>query len=258
MKNVTPCLAFAIAMLFASGTLAAEKNDANIVRDYTDVVAPADQAAYETGIKHFNQCLTQHGYKFTWTAWIHETGDTYTYSYTTDPLAWESFDAMHAQEAACDPALRAEVNPHLKSETSSFIQSMPELSHLPKGMGLGTGYIEVTNFKLKPGHEATDAFIAAAKKIAAAADKSKWPYYYSIGMIRDGGDGVPDFVIVSPAKSWAELEKDTDPSVWQMVENVYGKEAGKVIRKSANDAIQSITSHVDSYSENLTYKPSGK
>jgi hypothetical protein len=77
-------------------------------------------------------------------------------------------------------------------------------------------------------------------------------------MIRDGGDDAPDFVLVSPAKSWAELEKDADPSVWQMVEKVYGKEAGKAIRKSVNDALQSVTSHVDSYSEGLTYKPSGK
>lgn len=259
MKNVTPFLAIAIATLCASATPAADKKDATIVRDYTDVVAPPDQAAYETGVKRFNQCLAQHGYKFAWTAWVHETGDTYTYSYTTDPLAWESFDAMHAQGAACDAALRAEVNPHLKRETSSFIQIMPELSHMPNNMGLGTGYIEVTNFKLKPGHEASEAFTTAAKKITAAAEKSKWPNYYSIGMIRDGGDDdAPDFVLVSPAKSWAELEKDTDPSVWQMVENVYGKEAGKAIRKSVNDALQSVTSHVDSYSESLTYKPSGK
>jgi hypothetical protein len=85
MKNVSPFLAITIATLCASAVPAADKKDATIVRDYTDIVAPADQAAYETGIKRFNQCLAQHGYKFAWTAWLHETGDTYTYSYTDVP-----------------------------------------------------------------------------------------------------------------------------------------------------------------------------
>ena len=36
-----------------------------IFRVYSDCVAPADQVAYETGVKAFNKCLGDHGYKYT-------------------------------------------------------------------------------------------------------------------------------------------------------------------------------------------------
>jgi len=258
MNSTTPWLVLSFALLCATGVQAADTNTSTIVRDNTDIVAPADQQAYEAGVKNFNQCLHQHGFKYTWTAWVHETGDTYSYSYTSDPLPWESFDAMGAAGKACDQSLRAAVNPHLKSETSTFIEMMPDLSHMPNGMMPTSPLIEVTLFRLKPGHESAEAFTAAAKKIAAAAAKSNWTVNYMIGKVREGGDGAPDFILVAPAKSWADLGKDPDPDVWKMVENVYGKESGQAIRKSINDALQNVSQHVDSYSADLTYTSAGK
>ncbi|MFK2892884.1 hypothetical protein [Dyella flagellata] len=258
MNTTTPWLALSFTLLCATGIQAADTSAPTIIRDYTDIVAPADQQAYEAGVKNFNQCLHQHGFKFTWKAWVHETGNTYKYSYVSDPLSWESFDAMNTAGKACDPTLRTAVNPHLKSETSSFLEVMPELSHMPKAADPASALIEVTFFKLKPGHEAAEAFVAAAKKIAAAADKSNWAFNYTIGRVREGDEGAPDFILVGPAKSWADLGKEPDPSVWKMVENVYGKEAGQAIRKSVNEALQSVSSHVDSYSADLTYTAAGK
>jgi hypothetical protein len=257
MKSTTPWLALSFTLLCATGVQAAETSSSTIVRDYTDIVAPADQQAYEAGIKSLNQCLRQHGFKYTWTAWAHETGNTFAYSYVSDPLSWESFDAMQVAGKACDQAIRSAVNPHLKSETSTFFEVMPELSHMPKSVDPPSALIEVTYFKLKPGHEAEDAFTAAAKKIAAAAEKSNWSINYMMGQVREGDDGSPDFVLVSPAKSWADLGKDPDPNIWKMVENVYGKESAQAIRKSVNEVIQSESSHVDSYSADLTYKAAG-
>jgi hypothetical protein len=255
MKNGTAWLA--LALLLGSAVQAADKAPVTVMRDYTDSVAPADQQAYEAGVKSFNQCLRQHGFKYTWTAWTHETGDTYTYSYTSAAIPWSSFDDMDAAGKACDATMRSGVNPHLKSETSAFMQTMPELSHVPKAVDPAPKLIEVTLFTLKPGHEASDAFIANVKKIAAAADKSNWPYYFQIGRIVDAGDGAPDFILVSPSKSWAELGRDPDPDVWKMVEGVYGKADAAAMRKAINEAIKDESSHVDSYNADLTYTAPG-
>jgi hypothetical protein len=257
MKNVTAWLA--LALLCGTAVQAQDKTaPVTVLRDYTDVVAPADQQAYEAGVKNFNQCLRQHGFKYTWTAWIHETGDTYSYSYTSDPVPWSSFDEMEAVGKACDGIMQSNVNPHLKSETSSFLQVMPELSHVPKGTDTTPKLIEVTYFMLKPGHEATETFTANIKKVAAAAEKANWPYYYRFGQVIDAGDGAPDFILISPSKTWAELGKDPNPDVWKMVEGVYGKAEAVAIRKAINDAIKDVSSHVDSYSADLTYTASGK
>lgn len=258
MNTSTPWLALSFTLLCASGIQAADTSASTIVRDYTDIVAPAEQQAYENGVKTFNQCLHQHGFNYTWKAWVHETGNTYSYSYVTDPLAWENFDAMSLAGKACDATLRTAVNPHLKSETSAFFEVMPAMSHMPKSMAPASAFIEVTYFKLKPGHEAEEAFVDAAKKIAAAAEKSSWSINYMFARVRDADEGAPDFILVIPAKSWAQLGREPDPSVWKMVENVYGKESGQALRKSVNNVIQSTSAHVDSYSADLTYTAGSK
>lgn len=258
MKNPLPWLAFAATLSTVATSMAAETSKTLVMRDYTDIVAPADQVAYEAGIKAFNQCLSQHGFKYAWTAWAHETGDTYSYSYTTDPMPWASFDAMQTAGKACDGSLRSDVNPHLKSEISAFIQMHADMSHMPKGASLQSPYIEVVYFKLKPGHEAHQAFIDVAKKIAAGTEKAKWPNYYMLGEVMGGGEGAPDFVVVLPSKTWAEVGKEPDTPLWAVMENVYGKEDAQAMRKSINDATKETTSHYDSYNADLSYKPSGK
>jgi len=256
MKHVTAWLA--LALLLGSAAQAAEKPAVTVIRDYTDIVAPADQQAYEAGVKSFNQCLHQHGFKYTWTAWVHETGDTYSYSYTSAAVPWSTFDAMDTAGKGCEATMRSGVNPHLKSETSAFMQVLPELSHMPTAADPAPKLIEVTWFTLKPGHESAEAFMANAKKIAAAAEKAKWPYYYQFGRLIDAGDGAPDFILVSQSKSWAELGADPNPDVWKMIEGVYGKADAAAIRKGINDAIKDVSSHVDSYSAELTYTASGQ
>lgn len=258
MKSMKPWVASMVALLCITGVHAAEMGKADVVRDYTDTVAPADQQAYEAGIKSYNQCLGQHGYKYTWTALLHETGDTYQYSYVSEPSAWAAFDAMHTAGKACDQTWRTEVNPHLKSETSVFLMRTPELAYMPGGMPMTSALTDVTYFTLKPGHEAAEAFTDVARKIAAAAGKTKWSQHFAVLKVVDGGQGAPDFIVVSYAKSWADFGEDADASVWKMVEDAYGKQEAATLRKSLNDAIQEVSSHVDSYSADLTYHAAGK
>ncbi|WP_199100017.1 hypothetical protein [Dyella sp. ASV21] len=258
MKHTMLWLSAAMALGCALAASAADTTKTTVIRDYTDSVAPADQEAYEAGIKTFNQCLSQHGFKYTWTAWTHETGDTYAYSYTSDPLPWSAFDAMQAAGKACDPSLRSNVNPHLKSETSAFLEQHPELSYMPGAVAGNWPLIEVIYFKLKAGHEPHDTFVDVLKKIAAAAEKSKWTNHYIVHELLNAGEEAPDFIVVIPAKSWADLGKDPDTPLWSMVESVYGKADAQAMRKSLNDALTSQSSHIDSYNAELTYKANGK
>lgn len=257
MKSMTGWLA--LALLGSMTAQAADKPSTMVIRDYTDMVAPADQQAYETGVKNFNQCLHQHGFKYTWTAWTHETGDTYSYSYTSDPVSWGSFDEMDSAGKACEAVIRSEVNPHLKSETSAFMKPMSDLSHMAKDMDkMAPAFIEVVYFTLKPGHEAQDAFEATVKKIADAANKSNWQAHFQVGKLMYAGEGAPDYILVSPDKSWAEVGEEANPPLWKMIESVYGKSDAATMRKTLNDVIKDESAHVDSYNAELTYTASGK
>ena len=46
---------------------------------------------------------------------------------------------------------------------------------------------------------------------------------------------------------------EANPSLWKMMENVYGKAEAAAIRKSLNDSIEKSSSHIDSYNADLTY-----
>jgi hypothetical protein len=256
--KIKTSLVSAIALLAITSIHAAEADKANVIRVYTDIVTPAEQVAYEAAVKTYNKCLGQHGFKFTWTALLHETGNTYSYSYLGGPYKWADFDTMHDTAKACDDTFRSQANPHLQSETSTFLVAMPELSHMPAAKDATSALLNVTFFTLKSSREADDAFTDGVKKIAAAADKSKWAGHFTLYKTKGGGKDSPDYILVSPYKTWAEYGAGPDPAVWKMVEGVHGKQDTDALRKSINDAIQDASSHVDSYSAELTYTASGK
>ena len=251
------CLVSIGALLIAAGAQAAQNESAKVVRDYTDVVMPANQQAYETGVKAYNQCMSEHGFKYKWTAFSHVTGNVYVYSYVSDPVEWEDFDTMHATGGACDSVWRSEVNPHLKSETSAFMVIKPELSHMPKGMELGMGLLDVTYFKIKRGHEAHEKFANTLKVISEAAGKSNWPGHYLFARVQDAGPDSPDFVLAWPARDWADFGKEIDPSLWKMLAEVYGQKRAGELRKNLAELIVDSSSHVDHYNPDLTYTPPG-
>jgi hypothetical protein len=258
MKGISACVVTALALFSMASVWAADTDQANVMRIYTDSVAPPDQVAYEAGVKDFNKCLSIHGFTYAWTAWLHETGDTYQYSYVSAPLSWSAFDAMREQGKACLAAWQGSANPHMKGEISSFAKVMPELSHMTQAMGATAPLMEVTFFKLKPGHEAVQTFIDEVKKISAAAEKSGWANHYMMSQVMDGDHGAPDYILLSYSTSWADFGKQSDTPVWTMVEGVYGKEAAAAMRKSINGAVQEMSSHIDSRSVDLSYSPPGK
>lgn len=255
MKILTVCVVAALAASAIGSAQAADSGKAVVNRDFSDTVAPAQQVAYEAGEKAWNQCLKDHGVKFDVMAYNHETGNTYEYSYVIGPHTWADFDTFSAQSKPCDATWRSEGNPHVKSETSAFMVDQPEMSHMPADWDKQAPpkLIDVMDFTLKPGHEAHAEFVDAAKKIAAAADKANWPYYFRFLQLQAAGDDAPDYILVMPNKSWADYGSEADPTMWKMVEGVYGKADTDALRKAVNDAIDKTSEHVDSYNADLSY-----
>ncbi len=257
MKILTVCVICALGLPAVTSAFAAEAGQAVVNRDFTDTVSPANQQAYEAGVKAWNQCLRGHGSKYAWTAWVHETGNVYSYSYVTGPHAWADFDTMSDAFKACDETWRTQANPHLKGESSTFLIDQPDMSYLPRDWTSQPqpALIDVIYFTLKPGREAHMAFTDGAKKIATAAAKAKWPYHFRILQMQAGDEGAPDYLVVLPSKSWADYGAGVDASMWKMVEGVYGKADTDALRKSLNDAIDKSSEHIDRYSAALGYIP---
>jgi hypothetical protein len=186
MKCISVCAVTVLALASVASVQAAEAAKANIMRVYSDSVAPADQLAYEAGVKSYNKCLSEHGSKVGWTAWSHETGDVYQYSFVSAPVAWGTLDEMHAQDQPCSAVWQSAANPHLKSESSAFLELKPDMSYTSKDdTAASNRLMQVTLFKLKRGHQSYVDFMAVVKKIGAAATKSSWPVSYTFVQVMD-------------------------------------------------------------------------
>ncbi|MBD8874059.1 hypothetical protein [Rhodanobacter sp. DHB23] len=255
MKILTVCVVAALAASAVGNAVAADSGNAVVWRDFTDTVAPAQQLAYEAGIKAYNQCLAEHHVKFSEPTVTHETGNDYMYSSDVGPITWADMDTLDAEAKACDATWRAQGNPHLKSETSAFMILQPDMSNLPAGWQTHAAppILRVIDYTLKPGREAETAFSSSIKKIAAAAAKAKWPYYWMTAQIEGGGDGAPDYILVIRSKSWAEVGAEPNPALWKMVAGVYGQADADALRKSLDDSIAKGSDHFDKYNADLSY-----
>lgn len=255
MKMSTAYVVAALAVSAAANAHAADAGKALVMRDWTDIVAPAQQAAYEAGQKAFAQCLREHRVKFSLPAVTHETGNTYAYSYDVGPITWAGMDALDAESKPCLATWIAQGNPHLMSETSAFMVLQPDLSHLPANWASQPTppILHVVDFTLKPGHAAYVAFGDALKKIAAAAGKTHWPYYWNTMQIQAGGEGSPDYVLVIAGKNWADIGPEADPPLWKMVANADGQADADATRKSFNAAVGKSSDHFDRYNASLSY-----
>lgn len=255
MKVLTVCVVAALAASAVGSAFAADSDKAVVMRDWTDTVAPAHQQAYEAGLKAYNQCLAEHHVKFSEPTVIHETGNDYLYSSDVGPMTWADLDDFGEQAKACDATWRAQANPHLMGETSAFMVVQPEMSHLPADWRTQTPppILHVIDYTLKPGHDANVAFTDAVKKIAAAAAKAKWPYYWLTAQIQGGGDGAPDYTLVIRSKNWADVGVEPNPALWKVVADTYGQASADAIRKSLNDAIAQTSDHFDRYNAELSY-----
>lgn len=255
MKVLTACVVAALAVSAVGSALAADSDKAVVWRDFTDTVAPAHQQAYEAGLKAYNQCLREHHVKFSEPTVTHETGNNYMYSTDIGPVMWADLDTLDAQAKPCDATWRTQSNPHLEGETSAFMVMQPDMTYLPAGWRTQSPppILRVIDYTLKPGHDADAAFTDAVKKIAAAAAKTKWPYYWMTLQVQGGGDGAPDYTLVIRSKNWADVGTEPDPAMWKMVAGVYGQADADAIHKSLNGAIARATDHFDRYNADLSY-----
>lgn len=251
MKSLTLCVLSALTLGASASAYAADANKAVVGVDYTDTVAPAELHAYEAGVKAYNQCLREHGVKYSVYAASHETGrNTYTFSYDTGPYTWADQDASIARSKPCNTVFAAQVNPHLQAESSSFSVLQRDMSHLPRAP---LPLDHMINYTLNPGRAAHEAFTNAMKKITTAAAKTHWPYYYEMDAIEGGGEGAPDYQLDIPLKDYAQNGLEPNPSLWKMVASAYGQADADALRKSLDGAIKSSSDHFDRYNADLSY-----
>ncbi|WP_176212446.1 hypothetical protein [Metallibacterium scheffleri] len=218
-KNTFRVMVVAVAVFASGGLVAQAAAPAAVHRFYEITVAPAQDHAFQEGMKTWLQCLHQHGATHAMWAFDQVTGNLDHYVFESGDTTWAAMDSHDPAGKACGPTFVSAVEAHFSKGRSWVEQDMPKLSH--PGAMKGMDYFYVTGIKVRPGQG--QEFEEALGKFAAAASKTKWDANWDTTSVIGGGRGAEDYNMIWPNKSWAEMGEDPSPSAKAMMEHVYGK-----------------------------------
>jgi hypothetical protein len=224
-----------------------------VTRVYVIEVPPAQDHAFNEGMKSWVKCLHDQGSKQGFVAYDSETGSLGRYLFLLGHDAWAGMDVHDPADKACGPTFQTEVLPHFTQGYSEIAELNSKDSYMPTGGDDPPPIQWVDVFRIKPGQ--TDAFHEAVGKFAAAAAKTHWMGHFAGYDIDGSGQGGEDFVLVWPNKNWADAGQEPKPSIKDLMESVYGKAAAHANRQKFLGAIAERWSDAWSFDKDLSYTP---
>jgi hypothetical protein len=225
-----------------------------VTRVFVVEVPPAQDHAFNQGLKSYEKCLRAHGDTRALYAYDAELGDTDRYLFLEDYSTWGGMDAHSPAGKACHVLFDAAVLPHFSQSFSEVAELNAKDTYMPGGDPDPTPIMWVDAYRFKPGQ--ADNFKDALGKLAAAAAKAHWSAHFAGWDTGGAGQGGENFVLVWPNKSWADVGTDPSPSTKDLMERTYGKAAADANHQKFVGAIAEHWSDAWSYDKDLSYIPS--
>jgi hypothetical protein len=255
MQLITRRLPIIGCALLAAATLGLAQAAAAgpVTRVFVVEVPPAQDHAFNQGMKSWEKCLRAHGDSHTMYAYDSETGDTDRYLFLEPHRAWGDMDTHVPAGKACHPLFDSAVLPHFSQSFSEIAEPNAKDTYMPGGDSDPTPIMWVEAYRLKVGRG--DEFRDALGMFAAAAAKAHWGGHFAGWDIDGAGQGGEDFVLVWPNKSWADVGTDPSPSAKDLMDSTYGKAAAAANHEKFLGAIAEYWSDAWSYDKDLSFIP---
>jgi hypothetical protein len=252
MKQAFAALAMAWVCAWAPGAPAAAQ-DGNLAQIFFQKAKAGAQAQYTAGRQRHMAWHKAKGDTWAWFTWEILTGErTGTYVVGSFGHAFKDFDGRGEFEAedAADAVMNT--GPFVESTTQSLYVRRPDMS-APEEAGVPTRFAHVIHFHVKP--ESVNDFVEAARKLGEAAKKVQSPARPEWYQLFSGGMG-PEFVIVLPSNSWAELPPTK--TLDAIAEEALGKTNGAALVMAFRKAVRYTDSELLEYRPELSYVPEPK
>lgn len=240
-------------LLAASLGLAHAAAPGSVDRVFVVVVPPAQDQAFNQGIKDWNKCLHDHGSTQTDLAYSAVTGDLDRYLFVEEHATWADMDNHEPAGKACGPIFVSEVLPHAGEAFSEISVLNPKETYMPESNPDPVPMLWVNAYRIKTGQ--AEAFGEVMAKFAAAAVKTHWQGHFAGYDVQGSGEGGLDFALVWPNRNWADIGQDPSPSIKDMMDSVYGKAASRALHGKYVAAIEAQWSEAWSYEKDLSYIP---
>jgi hypothetical protein len=251
MRKDVLIILMAICTLTCVNTLAQESEDeANVAVDYWVTVDTQKVQEYEEGLKQHFTWRRQQGDTWSWNTWELVRGERLgNYLISSGEHKWADFDSQPLlREGPLD--YRSRVGQFQTSIGSTMSVTLTKLSKFPDEPLADGALAWIYVYTLKPGKRAQ--FTNAISRVHEAAQKTNWPSSYIWVAGLTGGE--PAMVLVLPRKNWDGFKPMAkDPEA--IVEEAFGRDASILIFDQIGASIESMSSELWRYREDLSYRP---
>lgn len=224
-----------------------------IARVFVVQVPPAQDHAFNEGVKAWEKCLKDHGDKQATVAYDAVTGDLSRYLFLNRYTTWAAMDMREPAGKACRGIFATQLLPHVGSAYSDVSEFNAKDSYMPEDDTVPAPMMWVDAYRIKPGQG--DDFKDSLAMFASAAAKAHWEGHFSGWDVNGAGQGGPHFVLVWPNKNWADVGQQPNPSTKDMMDSAYGKDAAKANHDKFMGAIAEHWSDGWSFDKDLSYIP---
>jgi hypothetical protein len=256
--NVTRPILLGLTLAFAGGTLAASQEMSGppkVLQVDREFLKPGKAgAAHDRSESAFVQAMARAKAPTHYIALNSMSGK----SRALYLIAYSSFDAVQKDEQAMD---KSALGPQLDRLTESdgslldsfdqfFLTYDPDISyHAGNGDISSARYMEITTFKVKPGH--THEFEEIAKMVMAGHEKAGDSAHWATYEVAYGGSD--EYVILSSDKSLSEIDQSYTEG--KQFVAAMGEEGLKKLDQMVRDVVDSSDSQLFSINPRQSYPP---
>ena len=250
-KFITLAIFFCL-VLAALPALAQDEEPGTLWQEFFVTAKPGHEQQFEAGYKAHAEWHRAND-SWTWHTWQVVNGKHLgQYIARTGGHHWADFDGRENMNEADGKHFNEYVLPHVQSTSSRIVQDMLTISKWPEGDM--PPLVNVITFHVKYG--ADQEFVHAISQISEAIEKSNWPTTGYAWLTVVNGGRTPTYILALPHSSWADMA-EPEKSIWAMLEEVYGKEGAGKIMGTFSKTVESETSFIVTFREDLSSIPDG-
>lgn len=208
------------------------------------VINPGQNDQFMEGVKMYKKCYEENGGTETWNIWKRLQGHGNVYVLTSSMANWAEMEKEDEPGKECQNIVKESIWPTIAGSEYNIARSMPDISRTPME---GTKVVWVTFFDVKNSTDFNDIVKEVSSTYKNAKGEPLGIWYDFAG----GGPNSPAFMVVSPYKSFAEMDKPMD-APWKVYEDANGKVKTEEMRNKFRNSINDSWSYLYSLKEDLS------
>jgi len=231
MKPMKLALALGTCALIASttATLAQEQQDSHMLEITTVGVKIGHDMAFRESVKAYHECLVEHEYEGSWSAWRNIGGDGREYHFVSTMENWAEMDSVDEAGKTCWSEHYEGITSHVSSVSTRFARHMPGWS----GNAEGYDIVRLHHFRVEDNRNFRETVETITGILKEADYEHLGTWYRNIG--NDSNE--PDYFVVAHYDDFAAMDADRT-SPYDAVVAAAGQDRADELWKQFGDALR--------------------